>query len=575
MNKKTFIHSIITILVICAFISCDMNEPLTVDYKGMPLTVIASFGSSATSAATRAPGGDQLNEQFNDNWSYHSFNDNDKLGFYSHHGDWKTNEGEGSFVNIPLTYNDKIDERQHQFTNPEVTFSPTHMEAVYMYFPYTEDMTVEIDGKKTSEGAPGLELRQQRKGNDTLRCIDFLTMGSIDATNLNNGVLTGTFVHAFSELIIMRGKGFDNPTDWTITAVLKAPYSHIKIDYQEDPWHSTPTLSYDEAYAKEKGIDCRRWHAWRGENYGITEEDPIGKPAWYVLLPTLAGKPTEVEYIEIYDNEGFLQKVSSLRLMGGNTKKLEAEWRYPMEIVMNELVPTVNPAQIVPWNDNIDITDERTRGIHNETDFGLWRESYISYLGGGDETKLFDYGDVTIDANGKKLWHFYIADDLNFEEFDDKRDDGVIIPELKDILDGVSTTLENHAFRNYAISNLKKTFIGKISGDGALQNVDFDKPDITSTATIPIGSIANTIEGGTVNNCNIAFGTLQGSGPVGMVAGELKTGTIKNCTLSGFILGSETATNASAAKIVGKDPIAPYTLEGNDASDVIWGTNNN
>ena len=568
MNKIT---SILLFLITLLTISCS-NDALdtnpTFSDKVSPLVIYASIDGTGK-ANNRA-----VIMKDDDRWSYVDFVEGDVMGFYSSGGNWIEGNGKGSFKNLALKYKDG------QFTDPGgVEFSPSHMDGsqIFMYYPYYKDM----EGK-------GFELHEKDE-EDTLRCIDFLSSNSITLQGVvdgNNVALYGKFQHAFSELIIMRGEGFDNPPAGKerITAVLNKPYTNLQIDLNtdDDNWSCVPRLIFDEnnSYGLNDSTACR-WDAWEGGNYGITVgKDPIGKPAWYVIVPTLAGSNRSiVEYIELYDNEGYLQRVSSLKLSGGNTKYVDPQWRYPMEITMKELVPTVNPFPIIPWNDDdINLTDERTRGINNIQEFADWVRAYNAYLLGGsnDQEKidaLLKYGDSFIEG-GNRSWHFYVLSDLDFTNYSpllsedgEETDNSVIIPNLNDILDGISTTFVNGKFINHTIKGLSKTFIDLLKENGSIQNFDFIDPEVknSETSTDPAGIIVNTMDTGTsVVNCNIDNGNLfNPGGPAGMVAGSMTNGLIKDCILSGFLVAKTSFNN-----IVGTTE-GSYAFPNSDASDVI------
>lgn len=566
MNKtiRIFRRSLLAMLAAGSLAACQKGEPTDPVGGGSEnepgsLTVIASLSGSAATRATAMT--------VDDLWSATGFATGDVLGFYSSAGNYKIDDGDGPFFNQPLAFNGGL-AGSFEFKSADMLVSPTKFKSgeIYIYYPYTEQMD-----------NPGLELRVNKL--DTLRCVDFLTPASINISlsgSNNRGMLTGTFEHTFSELIIMRGKGFDNPPPGKeqITVVMKEPYTHVKINCTTSPWSCGPELVYEptqvSAANRRADGDYRRWEAWQGGNYGVTLEDP-GVAAWYVLLPTLGrgmgvDNRTTVEYIELFDNDGARQRVSGLQLAGGNTKLLDAGDRYPMEITMNELVPTVNPFRVIPWNGDIELTDERQRGISNITDFNLWRQAYATYLNKGDnELVLKNYGDLTTDEQGNPLyWHFYILADFSFGPLlgDDIEQDA-LIPVLNDILDGVSTTLENHTFLNHTLTGLNKPLVGKLAGPyAALQNIDFVKLSIDETGqTNPVGALVNTLDGGLVENCSITQGTVIGSGPVGMVAGSAASGAVRNCYLSGFMLGS--SSDAESQYIFGRQTGSGATLEEN------------
>ena len=529
----------------------------------VPFVLYATIGSDGH-ASTRATITD-----VDDQWSYvNYFTTGDLMGFYSSGGN--SLEGGKGFNNLKLEY----DAGKKQFNNltEGVEFSPSYMNGsnIFMYFPYADDI-----------GGRGIELRREKDDNvkdenneskrRNLRCEDFLSAYSIEMSGTVDGqemALYGQFKHAFSELIIMRGEGFDNPPagKWRITAVLNVSCTHLKVNVTDDPWSCTPQLVfYDDNLHGLSQDDAYGWNAWHGGNYGITTQDPEGKPAWYIIVPTLPGAQRSiVEYIELYDNDGHLQRVSSLQLYN-NSKSVEPGWRYPMEITMTELVPTANPTNIAPWGEDVNLTDERKRGINDESEFAQWVRDYNAYLLSPDETKitnLLKYGDSSVDSDGNnRSWHFYVLSDLDMSKYKpyDEEDGGTadsqtcIIQQLKDILDGTSTTLANGKFLNHTIKGLSKTFIDSMEGNGSLQNFDFASPEVRSeTSETPAGILVNTMNGTSVVNCNIDNGTMfHPDGPAGMIVGSINGGMVKGCTIDGFLVAGSMA-EGNGKKIAGR-----------------------
>lgn len=559
MNKKIYIPlSLLALLTV----SCASDEPgSAVLPEHSPLSVYADISGSAKTRVVRW--------EVQDEWSFEDFTSGDVMGFYSAGGNWSVDNGRGGFTNQALVYDGK------QFTDPDgIDFSPSHMESssIFMYYPYSPVMDTQ-----------GISVRDNSVNPP--RCIDLLSSSELTIQGVQDNkkvALFGQFGHSFSELIIMRGKGFDSPPSGMerITVVMRDPVTNLRLEVSDDPWGCVPEMVYDPNSGLTPA-QASRYDAWKGGNYGITSQDPIGVPAWYVIVPTIGSKEPKVkpgdrsyvEYIELYDNEGHLQRVSSLRLSGGNSKFVDAGWRYPMEITMEELVPTVNPFVIIPWNDTIDLTDERTRGINNITEFARWVYDYNAYLIDSDNpdkiSALLQYGDLYQDTEGKKSWHFYILSDLDFTNYrpytgsvDGGSGDGgdqsetytVILPVLNDILDGISTTLSNGKFINHTITGLTTTFIGSLSGkDASVINIDFDGPEVKNpeTSTTPAGIIANNMVNSSVVNCRILDGDLLNpGGPAGMVVGDMTGGMVKDCVLRGFMVASSTATG-DGARIAG------------------------
>ena len=548
-----------TVTAAVSLAACSVEEPADISDSDVTVLKVNARIENMSAPHTRAdiPLG-------KDGWTISGFQAGDILGFYSEHGNRLVNNGLGGFSNLPLTNTDGTT----QFQSPDnEQISPSYMSAtaVYMYFPYTAGMPGTNGYPATS---PGLELRRLQPGDDSniLKCVDFLTDSGIDASNLAVGQLTGTFQHEFSQLIIMRGEGFDSPPEGdrykVINIVMKEPYTHVRVNETASPWGCQPELynqpGYVPAGLTAANFDARRWQAWQGGNYSVTQEDTIGVEAWYVVLPTIGkgDNRTTVDYIEIYDNEGVLQKVSSIKLADVDsipTKMLDSSWRYPLLVSMKELVPTVTPYPIVPWEGDFDISNERGRGIRNEFDFNQWKGYYASYLkDGAYENQLLDYGDKIVDAEGNFLyWHFYLLGNLELTDqtYGSLGDNtSAVIPVMKDILDGVNmNVLENNMHPNYSVTGLTLPLVGNMSGNGALQNMDFVSPYVVSQTDEPAGILVTTMapetgatvmSGGTIDNCNIEMGTLLNNGEAGIIAGSATDAIIKNCNVSGYIQGT-------------------------------------
>ena len=516
-----------------------------------------------------------------DEWSYTEFEAGDKMGFYASGGN--SLENDGPFVNQELIYTAREDENgktQMVFLDPEgIPFSPSSMDGkeVYMYYPYNAIMA-----------GSGMVLRtypQTGEETEIPRCIDMLSSSELTIFGDKNA-LYGSFHHGFSELIIVRGDGFDQPTDETIKVVINKSCTNIKVNYDpENGWNCAPELVFDPD--NEMGLDekgAKAWYAWKGGNYSATLTDEEGEEAWYVILPTIGESGfdrSSVEYIELYDNEGNLQQVSSLKLSGATTtnptKYLDSGWRFPVKINMTELGPTINPYPIQPWEDNVDLTDSRERGINDAREFQLWVSDYNAYLADKENPEkiqnLLKYGDRIINGNdGEVTWIFYLVKDIDLSKYVPLpgEDDGtggdtgdgdivmefsVILQNFNDVLDGKSTNLSNGRFLNNKISGLSKPFVGNLSG--TIRNLDFIRPDVRSSNSSidAMGIISNKMNAATISNCNIINGTLiNANGPAGMVTGNM-TGvgnTIQDCEINGFMVYGNTVTDPEeAAYLVG------------------------
>lgn len=542
----------------------------------LPLAIEMGLKGEAYAPASRAVRSDSA-----DMWSYVGFTDGDKMGFYASGGNWMEGNYANPFVNTELTYQTDEGTKKGQFRGPtNSTFEPSGMNSneIFMYFPYSPTVAT-----------TGMPLRTPNDGIQ--KCTDLLSSTFLVLQGVQNGAemsLYGEFTHSFSELIIMRGEGFDDPpagkTD--ITAVINNGITNFKLTYdpEAENWECVPSLVFDSSSGLTQD-QARRWEAWEGGRFGITDIDPEGKRAWYVIIPTLPNQLTTVDYVELCDNDGYYQTVTSLKLKDGNTKLVEPGWRYPMEITMKELVPTVNPFRIIPWGNNIDLTDQRTRGINDEAEFALWVRDYNLYLKDPENedyiTQLLNYGDrTTTEGSQESSWHFYILSNLNLSNYlplppedgsdtSDPYDYSIIINKLAsgDILDGISTAIAGGKFMTFSITGLNKTFIGTLNG--RIQNLEFIEPEIIYESETPAGIIATTIEGGNVVNCTIDNGTLfNPNGPGGMISGSMNSGGVYNCNISGTLYSSSTSTSDFANKLIGEDPTGTYNFEDNDV-DVV------
>ena len=543
-----------------ALSSCSDDEgivnPGAAESRDLVLSVALPGGTSS-----RATTNDD-----NDHWSYNHFQLGDQLGFFSGSGNYQVDNGKGPINNALLTCEDnEATNGYYRFRANGVQMVQQYLKSstVFFYFPYDSGIT-----------SSGMELRRPMTGIDgkeVMACVDFLSGSELNVSDLANGQLSGTFQHTFSELIIMRGDGFDNPKadHAQIKVVMKNGYTHILATPKSDPWKLELSLANRPDTQSGDAADTRVWEAWKGEIYretGWTE----GKEAWYVVIPTLPGAPTEIDYIELYDNEDNLQRVTAMSLMNGG-RYVESGWRYPIEITMNELVPTVFPYGILPWSTNIDVTYENERGISNISQFLTWKSIYDDYVNTrADHTEeLLNYGDRVVDTEGNFLyWQFYILSDLNFKNAPGLLEGEPIIPVLNDKIDAQSHTFasDGFSFINHRLSNLPGPLVGTMNGYGALENINIVTSSFVSSSAGPVGLLINTMNGGLIDNCNVINASLVGNGPVGMAAGNALGGKITGCSFSGLLVGSESY--AGNNYITGNDPVGTEIT--NNVSTVIF-----
>ena len=573
MNKEIKIYpraimkpfKVIFCLCCCLIIvSCnnDQNEPSINEVYGNSIYV--TLGKNIL-ASTRASYDNQ------DRWSVAGFTNGDRVGLYALRGNM---EGDGSFSNVPMDFTRSVSST-FQFDNPELKMERSQFQAdkTLLYYPYQETMEEE-----------GMVLRQ----GDNAKCVDLLFMGNLNSDELNKRqMLSGNFNHVFSELIILRGEGFDKAKNKTINVVINKAATRVRFRENPSQGNGSGTArnmwKFPELYFDEKdGLNeeqSRSWEAWQGKDFKINQEKGE-QEAYYVLIPNIypyslsaqgiSLTNVSVDYIEIYDDNDILQKVTNFSFTDG-TKRLENGKRYPIEIKMEGLVPTVYPYQILNWEDEEDITDERTVGINNSSEFYNWINIYNQYTSDSNpgekyDTRLLEYGDKEISSEGKVTWHFYILNDINFKDADiDFKDKEVRITKLTDHLDGMGNLLSN--------LRLSDSLIGEISGEGCLSNMVIrglsvinDEKDIEKG----LGGVTNLLaENGRILKCDIDA-TISADCNVGIMAGSLTGATVEDCIFSGLLIGKGTS-DSPYTNLIGLTPASNnFTLTNTNFSGIIF-----
>lgn len=485
--------------------------------------------------------------------------------------------------------------------------------SMYWDGPYTNYPDKSTNPNKIFPELPGLELRV--KGPDGKpRCRDVVEMFSATTGDLTKGIISGAVYHGFSEIIVTRGQGFDKPVrklddgttveDETIYVVLDKPLSHLRVISYSDFVRWTTQLYYKENYSFD-GVpmneeEAKKWYAWEGAMYPYTANLPIDqrKRAWYAIVPSIyhqnnsaswqtnanqqynnqySARPT-VSEICLYDNDGYLQHVTSFSLKtsdtGSPTKQPYPYYRWPIEIAMDELGPVVRPVTIENWEDegkDKNITDERTAGIHNLEEYQHWASTYSTYINNNrqDDTGLSAYGDL-ID----NVWHFYVSG------FDFNNQTLPYVAELQDIIEG------NNQFFNVVWSNIRLAapMFGKISGNGGFKNLDIQNPYLSYTGPadgdpLPVGILTNdiTITDSSINsewisfdNVNIYNATvISQNGAAGIMAGKINFARIANCEFSGKVIAQ--STSESPAYLFGEDPVNQLNPINTSYSNIIYG----
>ncbi|MCH5242990.1 MAG: hypothetical protein J1F67_11350 [Muribaculaceae bacterium] len=552
----------ISIFSILLFFSCSYDkEPADIE-KDLPSpgieVVFPENPFKDVYVSTRAK------TDVNDFWTMTGFSKGDRIGIYSYKGNLSNLDDpdhHGQIMNEYLEYG-LSGTSSNSFNNPDLKFNAADVVSYTVngyyvnyrqcYFPYCDNMPDPYTAyNDPNNKGKGLKLRVECE-DGIERCVDLLYFDS-GSWKLNaNGNITGQLLHHFTSLWILRGEGFDNPDPnlEQIKVVLKEPVTHFKFFAHENNTYLISNwisyLTYDGEGDVASRNKERTWEAWEGlpsSTYG-------GRRMWYVVLPTRSAAsastgytpniPTrpamEIDYIELYDNEGRLQRVSNFDLNYASTvmnKKLAPGYRFTLEIHLDGLEPKIKPFKVEKWQDEETITDERSVGIFDKAEFSQWLTAYNRFIQSNrSETdqenidKLLNYGTATRDQAGKLQWTFYVTHDIELDVNNE-----LAILRLEDNLEGAS------GYTRFSIANINKTFIGEITKTGKLKNLNFDNMYVTEST----GGLIGKLSGGTIENCAINLGTVINQGPVGLLAGTVNGGNILQSVFSGFLYGSQTS----------------------------------
>lgn len=563
IKNKLYISSFI-LASFCGACNQD-NDPITSSsVKGLE---ISAEIANAAEIKTRV---ELNNAEGEDGWSFSRFSDRpfegrplsrmddptwkweEALGFFSQKGDNSNivdNRGTtGPFENVKMEYAKSLEDRKYStFVSTEIDANLNDIKnKATAYFPYTQDVVEE-----------GLELRWVRNGESLERCIDALIMRRITNNGTTVSGMNFHFYHAFSEIVITRGEGFDNPPAGKegITIVLENGYSHARIvDSDNSSYYKIFDFYYKEGYCKEPE-DCRYWETWK-RSYTFTQSGKSEtKDAWYAILPAGVDNRPNAASIIITDNYGTQHIITDFLLYNQEDKSLYWNDRYFVEIKLEGLVPTVSPVVVEKWGEDQLIAPRESAGISSTADYEKFVTNYNLYNNSNRnnraaEEELSKYGDKTTDLNsGKVYWHFYFVDNVEFSS----QNSTIDILYENDIIDGFNSDLLN--LTNVMIKDLRGELIGL--------NITVN---MKGSGSVPFGPIAGKITGGKVNGCSVR-GTVNCSGQsAGMLAGILENGTVEYCTFSGLLIAASTHD-----KIIGATP-SGYTSESNSTSGVILTT---
>lgn len=576
MNIRNIITKGFIFIFVGTFVcSCNSEMPEeSIKTRGVPATADATIGNMNDEIKTRAVANSY------DRWSTSQFNLGDVVGLYSSTGMQKPddiNDYTGEVYNGEMFF-EGMTGTAYRFSNPDIVLDPLLVGGSsnysMMYHPYYADMPDPYDST-TQKGMP---LRVKSEGFE--KCIDFMQTQYYYYTSnssstyyripLTGGVLQPSFYHYFSELVIQRGYGFDNPKDKRVWVVMRNPYTDIRIRRTSKTTYYTFSIQYtpdagedlmvtliDDEPGKTTVNKYRVWEAWPGSKYNSID-------SYYCVIP-----PMEVAYILIQDNNGKWQNVGDFYLSYSSqyTSKTARNCnRYIITIMLEGLEPVVKPVIIEDWTNGGEITDQSDAGIDSYTDFTQWLAYYNLYTETRNEAlveQLKPYGDyVRNTATDELSWTFYINNDI---EFPNGVEDQIL--KLDDTLMGSSV------YSNYNITNLRFPLVKEMGPNGVLKALNFNDLyliNINGEETVT-GGIVTNLYGGTIEDCNIDNGIIVSNYPSGMFAGDVTSGTLKNCNVSGQVIGLSTASDPFKG-VFGTNPSGTVTSTGNNFKELYFET---
>ena len=557
MKTVGYIYKLAGLAAVLLPVACSDGFPDLAPGRAADEILVAGIAGS-DGAGTRV-----VQSYIDDYWSYTRFSDpSDVIGFYSLYGNLDDASGNGPFYNAPMAFTRGEEGREDRYwrgvfrpldMNCDVTLIKNDARSTFVYFPYSERMEEE-----------GLELRRMVDG--IYRCVDALAISKI--ADDNEAVMSGSFNHTFSEIILIRGYGFDKPTpDDHITVVTTEPYSHAKVvDNTNDPtvhpeWKILKPV-YNASYRLSEQ-ECREWKAWDGA-------PADGLPAKYVIIPTaISGDRSTVNYVELYDNNGTLHRVTTFGLMNADSKRVSPSERYWLTIKLEGLEPTIYPFAITPWEEAASYTEQRARGINTAEEFLSFVTAYNTYnergRGIGYEEGLKNFGDryeVSENGNVDVRWHFHINNDFDLSTLTVSN---LNIPVLCDTLDGRTNTLSG--------IRANKAFITELQHQGCIRNLDITGLNVTGSTDLT-GGLVNRMTGGLITGCSVD-GFVNAGGAAGLAVGQFDAGTISNCSFSGLVVGASSYGEKKGLIGIGPDELLPEMIKNVNTSGLLFTSTGN
>lgn len=465
---------------------------------GELVTVEATIGETDTKASIAGA---------DDPLSYRKFEKNDKVGFYATNGI--------TAVNKELTLGDN-----NQFINDALHWNEGqgYAEKLFSYYPYNEAAATDKAGTSIFKTVK----TPIDAGYDQIE--DFLIAQLPSAVA---GVpISFSYKHAFSMLIIMRGKGFElpagNKTPRTVTVTMSEAVNGVKVVNGDHSLELVSNLSTPAAT----------------NTFTATESTYDGKAAWFVIVPAgkLNGTDITVESITLNRSDGTQETIKP-----GTPITPASNYKYPLTAELKDANAIIYPHEIRMWTD-VEIDLKLPVGIYDEAALYEWYTNYNTSTS-GNEKILKKYG--------RKIgthWTFYIRKNLSMSELEKQTS----FTPIAKVVETLSDTLDccGFSFDGLKLDNTNDTptgFIGTITSTGVLKNLILKDAEVTSTYS-DVGILAGKNKGGKIINSKVtgtSFAT--GINYVGGLVGNHANGSMKDCKSAAFVTG----TGTNVGKLIG------------------------
>ncbi len=496
--------------------------------------------------------------------SYASFDVGDDIGFFSYHeancnkGNHNTEEKnscKGYLKNEKLTYTNVLG--SHRFmssTVADITLST--LGVTFAYFPYTDYSLIEDAQTDPSKGPK--EYKKYADGgykpleaNDYYLDIfreedkfeDLLAASKRQYFNINY-----RFEHQFSMLLLYLGEGFDPKDNDKLTVHLteKVIGAHVTRRYFNWERFEVTVDKVPKSEASNYSYGSSRFTTEKIEKYRLPNTS-VDKTVYPIILPP----GVEIDYIEVKDISGMLQKVKpteeTFTDSKGNPTGLVAGKMYPLTIKMTGITPTIYPHDIIDWVAQEPIEVNELPGIYDAIQFGEWLSLYNgcvdrisnNTLTPDEITKLQSYGEWNED---EKTWTFYLRDNIDCSTIVPdgsgvlikKLPKGVILDGRNNILNGLMLNFED---KTKQPTDGKIGMIGEING-GTLEYVRVEFVTVRNMhPDIPSGCIAAEIKSGSVKGCTVRNAAMisRDNKQSGVLAGVITGGMVHECKIHGTI----------------------------------------